>query len=75
MGITVYSKKGCAPCVKLKYWLEKVKQLPYKEEPIDNHIGKLVGLGFMSAPVVAIDDRYFNGSDLATLGEYINGRI
>ena len=75
MGITVYSKKGCVPCVKLKYWLEKIKQLDYKEEPLENHIDRLVSLGFMAAPVVEINDRFFNGSDLATIGEYIDGRI
>ena len=76
MGITVYSQKACAPCIKLKYWLDKHK-IEYTETPLEEHIPLMQSLGFMSAPVVAIDGKYFNGADLSSVAEHIrdNGGI
>ena len=76
MSITVYSQKACVPCAKLKYWLNKNK-VKYEETPIEDHITMLTSLGFMAAPVVAIDGRYFNGADLIRVADHIrdNGGI
>jgi len=68
--MTVYSQKACAPCIKLKYWLGK-KELAYEEAPIENHVDELRELGFWSAPVVKIGERYFNGADLSTLAQHL----
>jgi len=56
--------------MKLKYWLGK-KEITYEEESINDHIDTLRDKGFMSAPVVKIGDRYFNGSDLSTLASHL----
>ena len=70
MPIKVYSQPACAPCANLKYWL-KSKKLDYQEEPLIDHIDRMRRLGFMSAPVVEIGDRFFSGSNLSAIAEYL----
>lgn len=72
MSITVFGREGCAPCKTLKYWLGK-KELPYQELPIDDHRDELARLGFVAAPVIKVNDRYFN--NLPSLASYLNGII
>jgi glutaredoxin len=68
--MTVFSKKACVPCAKLKLWLNN-KKLVYEEVPIENHIDELSKLGFVSAPVVKIGDRYFNGANISSIAQHL----
>jgi glutaredoxin len=74
MSINLYSKEACVPCAKIKLWF-KNKQINYNEYSLNDHIEKLITLGFMSAPVVEIDGKYFNGANISSVAEYIDGRI
>lgn len=68
--MTVFTQKGCAPCTMLKYWL-KQKELDYEEIDIEPHVDTLRSLGFFSAPVVKIGDRYFNGANISAVAQHL----
>lgn len=70
MDITLYSKTPCVPCANLKTWF-KIKGISYQEEPIEDHLQKLMDMGFMAAPVVKIGGDYVSGSNISYVKEKI----
>lgn len=58
----IYSQKACKPCVELKFWLKQKGYTDYEELPLEDHIDKLMGMGFQAAPVVEINGTFVSGS-------------
>jgi glutaredoxin len=52
---TVYGSKGCAPCVTIRYWLDK-KGHPYEYKDINEHREEVSQYTSVVSPPVVIKD-------------------
>ena len=66
--MTIYTKQNCVPCKTLKLWADRAGHR-YEEKPIEEHIQKLTDMGFMSAPVVNIGDRWISGTRISDVAQ------
>lgn len=61
--VVLYSKEGCAPCMTLKYWLDK-KGIDYKEKNILNSEYRL-------APTIVIGENVITGLNFGLLSSLL----
>ena len=62
----IYTKSNCQPCRMTKKYLIK-NGIGFQELSIFDYAEELKAKGFMSAPVVKIDDDMFSGLDMNKL--------
>ena len=66
--VKIYSRKSCAPCATLKYWLSR-KNVEYQEIDMDE-----VPNEYVMAPTVVIDDYVIVGLNLPLIAELLNAQ-
>jgi len=70
--VIVYSTEGCAFCMATKEYLDENK-IPFEERNIKNKDFKkeLIALGFMSVPVIKIEEDIVLGFDKPRINELL----
>lgn len=64
--VTIYTKPNCQPCKIAKKYLTS-KGIEFRELSIFDYAEELKAKGFMSAPVIKIDDEILPGLDMNKL--------
>lgn len=64
--VVVYTLPNCGPCAALKRYLTS-KDIPFTEGSLD----EVVALGYRTAPVTKIGDKYITGFDLNKIKELL----
>ena len=69
--IKVYSRKTCAPCRTLKYWLDS-KKIDYELFDLDEKPELAQKLNIFTVPTVFVNEEIIRGLNLSRLSELLS---
>lgn len=74
--VEVYSSDTCKYCIELKEYLKenKVEYTEYNISKNEDSRKKLIKLGYMSVPVLLINDNHVLGFDKLRIRQLLNGK-
>lgn len=73
--VIVYSQPGCVPCRRMKEFLSQ-KKIEFTERDVSTDeaaLQELVGLGYMTTPVIVVDGEAIAGFDSIRLESLLLG--